>query len=392
MIDECHNFLNLPYRIEDMLAEARGFRVGLTLAHQNLAQLPPELREGINTNARNKIMFSVSPDDATHLARHTLPELSPHDLAHLDAFHAAARLLHHGAETRAFTLTTRPLPTVRRAASCSGPVSVDPPPVACRPSSAETTRRRTSACPIPPPLTRAAAVGRDQPPGSRSTVSPPTKRPAENGSEACYRPAPHAVTAPPHTGIAVRCHPDLGVVHRVGTSAAYLVASDERPPNELQAVGSAATVETGRGAGWRMSARQRRGPASALGASALHPGRRSGDPRGAGVVAAPRRGGADGAVHLPRQAPALLPRRRRRDRRSRRHGRRSCPSPGRGAAPSGRHRRHLPEISSSGGSPSSAGVERCCRAPGTGGHGTAALSAVMWETNQDREVAQRWPG
>ena len=113
VIDECHNFLNLPYRIEDMLAEARGFRVGLTLAHQNLAQLPPELREGINTNARNKIMFAVSPDDATHLARHTLPELSAHDLAHLDAFHAAARLLHHGAETRAFTLTTRPLPSRR---------------------------------------------------------------------------------------------------------------------------------------------------------------------------------------------------------------------------------------------------------------------------------------
>jgi hypothetical protein len=113
LIDECHNFLNLPYRIEDMLAEARGFRVGLTLAHQNLAQLPAELREGINTNARNKIMFSVSPDDATHLARHTLPELSPHDLAHLDAFHAAARLLHHGAETRAFTLSTRPLASRR---------------------------------------------------------------------------------------------------------------------------------------------------------------------------------------------------------------------------------------------------------------------------------------
>ena len=108
-----------------MLAEARGFRVGLTLAHQNLAQLPPELREGINTNARNKIMFSVSPDDATHLARHTLPELGPHDLAHLDAFHAAARLLHHGAETRAFTLTTRPLPTVRRAARA--PVRAGPP-------------------------------------------------------------------------------------------------------------------------------------------------------------------------------------------------------------------------------------------------------------------------
>jgi hypothetical protein len=145
LIDECHNFLNLPYRIEDMLAEARGFRVGLTLAHQNLAQLPPELREGINTNARNKIMFSVSPDDATHLARHALPELGPHDLTHLDAFHAAARLLHHGAETRAFTLTTRPLPTVpphmgRPAPTRLPAVPHRPPP----PASAGRDPRRTT--------------------------------------------------------------------------------------------------------------------------------------------------------------------------------------------------------------------------------------------------------
>ncbi|WP_219419921.1 helicase HerA domain-containing protein, partial [Pseudonocardia nigra] len=110
VIDECHNFLNLPYPIEDMLAEARGFAVSLTLAHQHLAQLPRELRDGIATNARNKIFFSVSPDDATHLARHTSPELGGHDLAHLDAFHAAARLVTGGADTPAFTLTTRPLP------------------------------------------------------------------------------------------------------------------------------------------------------------------------------------------------------------------------------------------------------------------------------------------
>ncbi|MGH3846494.1 MAG: type IV secretory system conjugative DNA transfer family protein, partial [Pseudonocardiaceae bacterium] len=39
VIDECHNFLNLPYPIEDMLAEARGFRLAMTLAHQHLGQL-----------------------------------------------------------------------------------------------------------------------------------------------------------------------------------------------------------------------------------------------------------------------------------------------------------------------------------------------------------------
>jgi Type IV secretion-system coupling protein DNA-binding domain len=110
VIDECHNFLNLPYSIDDLLAEARGLRLSLTLAHQNLAQLPPELRAGITANARNKLIFTVGADDARDLARHTQPHLDDYDLGHLDAFHAAARLLDHAALTPAFTLRTRPLP------------------------------------------------------------------------------------------------------------------------------------------------------------------------------------------------------------------------------------------------------------------------------------------
>jgi hypothetical protein len=50
-VDECHNFLNLAYPLEDMLAEARGYRLSMTLAHQYLGQLPKELEEGISTNA-----------------------------------------------------------------------------------------------------------------------------------------------------------------------------------------------------------------------------------------------------------------------------------------------------------------------------------------------------
>lgn len=109
-MDECHNFLTLPYPLEDMLAEARGYRLALTLAHQNLAQLPRDLREGISANARNKIYFNASPEDAHHLERHLAPTLTAHDLAHLGPYQAAARLLTSGAETAAFTLTTRPLP------------------------------------------------------------------------------------------------------------------------------------------------------------------------------------------------------------------------------------------------------------------------------------------
>ncbi|WP_062993781.1 type IV secretory system conjugative DNA transfer family protein, partial [Nocardia anaemiae] len=109
VLDEAQNFLNLSTPVEDMLAEARGLHLSLSLAHQNLGQLTRELRDGISTNARNKIIFAVSPDDARDLARHTDPWLSEHDLTHLDAFHAAARLLVDGQNARPFTLTTRPL-------------------------------------------------------------------------------------------------------------------------------------------------------------------------------------------------------------------------------------------------------------------------------------------
>ncbi|MCZ7458264.1 helicase HerA domain-containing protein [Streptomyces sp. WMMC940] len=109
-IDEAHNFLTLPYPLEDMLAEARGYRLSMLLAHQHLAQLPRDLREGISANARNKVFFNASPEDATALERHTLPTLAAHDLAHLGPYQAAAHLLTGGAESAAFTLTTRPLP------------------------------------------------------------------------------------------------------------------------------------------------------------------------------------------------------------------------------------------------------------------------------------------
>jgi hypothetical protein len=110
VIDECHNFLNLPYPIEDMLAEARGFRVAMTLAHQHLGQLPRELREGMSTNARSKIFFNASPEDARELSRHTAPRLSDHDLAHLGVYHAAVRLVLGGEEAQPFTMLTQPLP------------------------------------------------------------------------------------------------------------------------------------------------------------------------------------------------------------------------------------------------------------------------------------------
>nr|WP_185011198.1 type IV secretion system DNA-binding domain-containing protein [Crossiella cryophila] len=109
-VDECHNFLNLPYPLEDLLAEARGYRLSMTLAHQHLDQLTKDLHAGISANTRSKVFFTASPEDARHLARHTHPRLTEHDLSHLGAFHIAARLLTDGEETHPFTARTRKLP------------------------------------------------------------------------------------------------------------------------------------------------------------------------------------------------------------------------------------------------------------------------------------------
>ncbi|MBD2895607.1 hypothetical protein amrb99_45460 [Actinomadura sp. RB99] len=108
-IDECHNFLNLPGSVSDILAEARGYRLSLVLAHQHLSQLPKDLRDAVSADARNKIYFATSPEDAADLARHAGPVLSAHDLAHLGAYQAAARLVTAGQPTGAFTFRTRPL-------------------------------------------------------------------------------------------------------------------------------------------------------------------------------------------------------------------------------------------------------------------------------------------
>ena len=110
VVDECQNFLHLPRSFDEMLAEARGYRLSMVLAHQHLGQLPKELRETVSANARTKVWFTMSPEDARALERHVAPNLNEHDLSHLGAYTAAARLVVDGEETPAFTLATRPAP------------------------------------------------------------------------------------------------------------------------------------------------------------------------------------------------------------------------------------------------------------------------------------------
>ncbi len=141
-----------------MLAEARGYRLSLVLAHQHLSQLGPELRDGISANARSKILFTCSPEDARALERHVAPRLAAHDLAHLDGYQAAARLLVDNRRTPAFTLRTRPL----------GPAVPGRADAARAAAAAHTATRRTPARqpPTAPPDSAHGRISR-RPPSRR---------------------------------------------------------------------------------------------------------------------------------------------------------------------------------------------------------------------------------
>ncbi|MGP4024370.1 type IV secretory system conjugative DNA transfer family protein [Actinomadura sp. 3N407] len=109
-IDEAHNFLNIPGSVSDILAEARAYRFSLIIAHQHLSQLPRDLRDAVSADARNKMYFAISPEDAHALTEHTGRSITEHDLCHLGRYQAAARIIHNDAPMQAFTLRTRPLP------------------------------------------------------------------------------------------------------------------------------------------------------------------------------------------------------------------------------------------------------------------------------------------
>lgn len=87
-IDEFQDYLDLPTPLGDVLAQARGYGLGLTLAHQHLGQLPKPVRDAVINNARSKVVFQTSHADARVLARELGPILEPDDLQALGAFEA----------------------------------------------------------------------------------------------------------------------------------------------------------------------------------------------------------------------------------------------------------------------------------------------------------------
>jgi hypothetical protein len=104
-IDEFQDYLHLPTDIAEVLAQARGLGVGLTLAHQHLAQLPATMRSAVLANARSRVCFQLGSEDARLIAASTA-DLEALDLQGLGRYEAYASLVARGNVTHFASLRT----------------------------------------------------------------------------------------------------------------------------------------------------------------------------------------------------------------------------------------------------------------------------------------------
>lgn len=110
-VDEVQDFADAPIPWDEMFAQGRKYGLSLTVAHQNLDQLPRDLRETVLANARSKAVFALSAADARKLEPIFIPGLTAADLQALDAYSIAATVaLDDGSTARPVTLNTPPPP------------------------------------------------------------------------------------------------------------------------------------------------------------------------------------------------------------------------------------------------------------------------------------------
>jgi hypothetical protein len=108
-LDEFQDFLRLPLGLADMLAQARGLGVGLTLSHQYLGQLGDITKTAVLGTARTQLVFQLQPEDARTMSARFLP-LMPDDLVGLAAWEVAIRPCVEGSTLAPVTGRTLPLP------------------------------------------------------------------------------------------------------------------------------------------------------------------------------------------------------------------------------------------------------------------------------------------
>ena len=105
-IDEFHNFTTDSFAA--ILAEARKYRLCLTLSHQYIDQLPLEIRQAVFGNAGTLISFRIGHTDAEVLAKEFANSFIPSQFVDLDRYEIFIRLMENAMTSTPFPAKTLP--------------------------------------------------------------------------------------------------------------------------------------------------------------------------------------------------------------------------------------------------------------------------------------------
>jgi hypothetical protein len=109
-LDEAPDLLRLPLDLADALAQARGYRIGFTLAAQFRSQYPPALRDAIDANTLSKICFRQPATDAKAMQTITGGQIEAEDFMTLNQYQIYATLAVNGHPGDWFSAKTLPPP------------------------------------------------------------------------------------------------------------------------------------------------------------------------------------------------------------------------------------------------------------------------------------------
>jgi hypothetical protein len=103
-IDEFQNITTDS--IAAILSEARKYKLGLTIAHQFIAQIDKKIRDAVFGNVGSMAVFRVGPEDAAFLEKQFDPTFSASDLMNIENRNAYLKLLSDGTPTPPFSMRT----------------------------------------------------------------------------------------------------------------------------------------------------------------------------------------------------------------------------------------------------------------------------------------------
>lgn len=102
-IDEFQN-VSTP-SISAILSEARKYKLGLTVAHQFIAQLDERIRDAVFGNVGSMAVFRTGPEDAQFLEKQLEPVFTANDIMNIPNWKAYVRVLANGVPSKPFSIS-----------------------------------------------------------------------------------------------------------------------------------------------------------------------------------------------------------------------------------------------------------------------------------------------